>query len=215
MVQFTFDARGVAASYGSDGGGLPPGKHKVIIEASEIKPAASNPQNQYLQFNLKCVEGLAAGGMQIDRLNLHNTNQQTVTIAQSQLAAYCAVLGRPGFNATEELHNIPFFIEVRPQRNNPEYTEVAKLYDLNGNEARKSGGGSGSQMAPAPQAPPAGFGPAPTAAQPWQAPQAAPVIEPAPAQQWTAPAPAPAPAAAPAAPWAPAAGGAAPGWGQR
>jgi|WetSurMetagenome_2_1015567.scaffolds.fasta_scaffold95838_2 hypothetical protein len=225
MVALAFNGQGIEVRYGSDGGGLPPGRHKVVIEKSEMVPTKDHAmtKNEYLKLTLRCVEGLAQGGVQEDRLNIHNNSPQAVAIANSQLAAYALVtIQRVVFNQTEELHNIPFYVEVRNQRNNADFTEIAKLFDLNGNEPGK---GQQPQVAQAPQAPPQGFGPGPSAPQQqWTPPAAA---TPAPQQQF-APQPSPEPAlqqwqqqqqnAQPPqqAPWAP--GGAqpnAPSWGPR
>src|ERR1700743_3059059 len=188
MVQFAYNGTGFEARYGSEGGGLPAGRHKVIIEKSEMVPTKDHhvTKKEYLKFTLKCIEGLANGGTQEDRLNIHNSSPQAVAIANSQLAAYCLVtIQRVVFNATEELHNIPFYIEVRQQRNNPEYTESAKLYDINGNEPGK---GVSPQVQAQPVVPPQGFGP--TGGMPpqqqWQPPQGQPPQQ-QPTQQWQPP----------------------------
>ena len=215
MQGFSFNATEFQPNYGGNAeGGLPPGKHKVILESADLTPSSKNPQNSYLKFKLKCIEGLAQGGVQIDRINVFNNDQTAVRIASQQLAAYCAVMGKRGFTNVSELFNIPFWIEVRPQRDNPQYTEVATYYDLQGNQP---GAAPAAQVGQQTQAPPQGFsaGPAPAAqpvaAQPWSPPgNAAPAvaIDPAPAQQWSPPA-----AENTAAPWAPAGGGGtAPGW---
>lgn len=214
MVHMPFNATAFQPRYGSDGGGLPVGRHKVIIDKTEMMPTKDNPNNGYLAITLKSIEGASAGQSQIDRLNLYNVNPQTVAIANDQLAAYCVVTGKLNFNDTSELHNIPFFVDIAQQRSNPDYTEVKKLYDINGNEP-----GKGAQAAPAAapsNGPPAGF--AASGGAPWAAPTA--TQEP--------PAPAAAgrsqPSVETAAPWQPAAapwqpaaagGGAAPGWGPR
>jgi hypothetical protein len=96
-------------------------------------------------------------------LNLQHPNQQVVNIAYSQLAAYCAVTGRQGFNDTSELHNIPFMIEVGPQKNNPEYSEVKGVYFADGRDAA-------SGAAPAAQGGPQGTSPFAAASQTASAP---------------------------------------------
>lgn len=211
MVQLNLDLNNAAPRYGSDGGGLPPGKHKVIVEHSEMVPVKDNSGNQYLQIKMKCVDGLAQGGYQVDRLNVHNSNQQTVKIAGDQLAAYCWVVGKPWRGETFDLHNVPFYIEVRNQRNNADFTEVAKLYNLAGEEP-----GKGAQPQAAAQ-PPQGFSPGPSAqawSQPGPQPTAAPqqfVPQPEPQQQWGQQ-----PQAQPtAAPWSPGGQPNAPSWGAR
>jgi hypothetical protein len=212
MVALNFDLNNATPRYGSDGGGLPPGKHKVIVENTEMVPVKDNSGNAYLQIKMKCVDGLAQGGYQIDRLNVHNTNQQTVAIAQGQLAAYFWVVGKPWRGETADLNGVPFYIEVRNQRNNADFTEVAKLYNLAGEEP-----GKGAQPQAA-QQPPQGFGPGPTPPQQQWAPPAAAAPapqqqfapQPEPQQQWGQPQAQPA-----AAPWSPGASGQAPSWGPR
>ena len=165
MVQMSFNAGQFTPRYsGSDG--LPPGKHPVIISASEFRPTKDSTPNDprmMLVFTLEAIDGPAKGGKQTDRLNVQNPNQQTVNIAMSQLAAYCAVTGRQGFNDTSELHNIPFMVEVGPQKNNDQYTEVKGVYFLDGRDAA-------SGAAPAAQAvqagPPVGAGVSNAAAPP-------------------------------------------------
>lgn len=159
MVQMSFNAAQFTPRYsGSDG--LPPGKHPVIISASEFRPTKdSSPSDprMMLVFTLEAIGGPAKGGKQTDRLNIQNPNQQTVNIAMSQLAAYCAVTRRQGFNDTSELHNIPFMIEVGPQKNNADYTEVKGVYFLDGRDAASTsiasqGGAPTPPFAPAPVA---------------------------------------------------------------
>ena len=176
MVAMSFNAGQFTPRYsGSDG--LPPGKHPVIISASEFRPTKDSTPNDprmMLVFTLEAIDGPAKGGKQTDRLNVQNPNQQTVNIAMSQLAAYCAVTGRQGFNDTSELHNIPFMVEVGPQKNNADYTEVKGVYFLDGRDAA-SGAAPAAQAAPqaAPAAPPT-YAPAPMPQFPPGPPQSPP-----------------------------------------
>lgn len=216
MTGFSFNAARFQPRYGSDSAGLPAGRHKVVIENGVMTPVKDKPSNSYLALYLKCIEGLANGGTQVDRLNVHNSDATAVRIANEQLSAYCAAVNRPGFGDVAELYNIPFYIETMPQIDNPRFSNVIKLFDINGNEIGKS-------AAPAqigqPQAPPQGFGPGPSAGG-WAPQTTAPA--PQPPQQQFAPQPEPQqqwgqqPQAQPvAAPWSPAPGGAAPSWGAR
>ena len=147
MVAMQFNATSFTPRYsGSDG--LPPGKHPVIIVSSAFVPTKdSTPQDprMMLVFTLEATDGPAKGGKQTDRLLVQHPNQQTVNIAMSQLAAYCAVTGRQGFNDTSELHNIPFMIEVGPQKNNADYTEVKGVYFLDGRDAASGAAQAGPQ----------------------------------------------------------------------
>lgn len=142
-------------------GGLPIGKHPVVIESSEVKANAKN-DGGYLQLNLKIIDGPQTGTVGAYRLNLYHSNQQTVEIAHRQLSAVCHVVGVFNVQDSAQLHNIPFLVEVGPQKNDPQYTEVKKVFDAHGNEPGKAGQG-------APQQAPAGFGQQPQ--QPAQQPQ--------------------------------------------
>ena len=159
MVAYSFNAHQYEPKYGGSGG-LPAGKYKVIISDTKQVPTRSG-DGGYLAVELRVVEGPQQGGTHTDRLNLHNQNPETVRIANNQLSAYCHVIGKFQFNDTSELHNIPFMVEIGPQKNDPTYTEVKKLFDVNGNEPGKSGSGPQAQMGGGqPQGgPPPGFGP--------------------------------------------------------
>jgi len=181
-------------------GGLPIGKHPVVIESSEFKANAKN-DGGYLQLNLKIIDGPQTGTIGAYRLNLYHSNQQTVEIAHRQLSAVCHVIGVFNVQDTAQLHNIPFMVEVGPQKNDPQYTEVKRVYDINGNEPGKAGAGA----APATFAPPAAQQTAPAQQPAWGQPQQQTQQQPAettPAAGWQQNGAAPA-------------GGATPPWGQR
>jgi len=122
-------------------GSLPIGKHPVIIESSEVKANKAN-NGGYLQLNLRIIDGPQQGTTGAYRLNLYHTNQQTVEIAHRQLSAICHVVGVFQVQNSEQLHNLPFLIEVGPQKNDPTYTEVKKVFDTHGNEPGKAGAGA-------------------------------------------------------------------------
>lgn len=122
-------------------GSLPIGKHPVIVESSEVKANKAN-DGGYLQLNLRIIDGPQQGTTGAYRLNLYHSNQQTVEIAHRQLSAICHVIGVFQLTDSSQLHNLPFLIEVGPQKNNPQYTEVKKVFDMNGNEPGKAGVGA-------------------------------------------------------------------------
>lgn len=169
MAQFNFNAAGIQPQYEA-GGGLPVGKHPVVISGSTFK-ATKDGQGSRLVFELTAIDGPAKGQKMDDGLNVQNPSQQAMEIAYKQLAAYCAVVGVPAFQDTGQLHDKPFIIEVRQQPTNPQYVEIVAIYDINGN---KPGQGAGQQQqqqtgaVPAPQwqggggqGPGPGQGPAP------------------------------------------------------
>lgn len=122
-------------------GGLPIGRHPVVVESSEVKANKAN-DGGYLQLNLKVIDGPQQGVTGAYRLNLYHSNQQTVEIAHRQLSAVCHVVGVFNVQDSGQLHGIPFVIEVGPQKNDPQYTEVKKVFDINGNEPGQAGQGN-------------------------------------------------------------------------
>jgi len=210
-------------------GMLPIGRHKVVIESSEVKANAANTGG-YLALTLQVIEGPSAGSSGVLRLNLYSQSQKAVEIAHRELSAICHAVGVFNVQDSAQLHNLPFMVEVGNQKPTQEqetrrangeevtlFTEVKKIFDVNGNAPGKKGT---SQPAQAPQAAPAPV--VPPTAQPAQfAPNVAPASwgeqppvaggTPAWAAPAGQPAPTPAPAAQPAQAWqAPAAGGPAP-----
>lgn len=178
------------------GGSLPVGRHPVIIESSEVKANKAN-DGGYLQLNLKLIDGPQMGTTGAYRLNLYHSNPQTAEIAHRQLSAICHVVGVFNVQDSQQLHNIPFIVEVGLQKGEEAaqkgYTEVKKVFDINGNEPGKAGQGA----APAQPQAQGGFGQQP--AQQPQQPQGSGVWGGQPAQQQPQGAPA----------------GNAPAWGQQ
>ena len=152
------------------GGSLPVGRHPVIIESSEVKANKAN-DGGYLQLNLKLIDGPQTGTTGAYRLNLYHSNPQTAEIAHRQLSAICHCVGVFNVQDSGQLHNIPFIIEVGLQKGEEAaqkgYTEVKKVFDINGNEPGKAGQGAPAAQ---PQQQPAqgGFGQQQPAQQPQQ-----------------------------------------------
>jgi hypothetical protein len=119
-------------------GGLPIGRHPVVICASEIKGTKDN-SGGFLQLDLRIIDGPQQGTVGAYRLNLYNSSQQAVDIANKQMSAVCHVTGVFNVTDSQQLHDIPFIVEVGPQKNDPQYTEVKKVFDINGNEPGKGG----------------------------------------------------------------------------
>jgi hypothetical protein len=229
-MQFNFNAQQHEPQYGSGGGSLPAGKYTVIISKAEAK-ATKDGTGGMLVLEYKVTSGPHTGSVMTDRLNIWNANAIAAEIGQKQMSAICYVIGQFTIQDTQQLCNIPMQIEVGPQKDRPEYTEVKAVFDANGNPPNKAGQGQPVQQpaaqqaqapAPAPAAPAAnaGWGAPPAAAeQPPQ--QAATAVQQQPAQggAWGAPqsagagvAPqAPAPASGG---WAPPAGATTGGWQQ-
>ena len=156
------------------GGSLPVGRHPVIIESSEVKANKAN-DGGYLQLNVKLIDGPQTGTTGAYRLNLYHSNPQTAEIAHRQLSAICHCVGVFNVQDSGQLHNIPFIIEVGLQKGEEAaqkgYTEVKKVFDINGNEPGKAGQGAPAaqpQQQPAAQG---GFGQQQPSQQPAAQPQ--------------------------------------------
>lgn len=115
---------------------------------------------------------------------------QMVDIANRNLSALCHATGIFRLGDGRELLNARCCIDVTPQVKKPEFNEVSKVYDANGNEPGKA---PAQPTQPATQQggwnnQPAQTAPAP-AAQGWSNPapaaQPAPAPAPAPTQQWS------------------------------
>lgn len=136
-----FNAHNVDPTQGTSG--LPIGKHRVVIVESEIKATKANDGGM-LELILQIIEGDMQGTTGAYRLNLYNANPQASEIAQRQLSAICHVTGVYEVEDSSQLHNIPFMVEVGLQKGeNPNgYTEVKKVFDVNGNEPGKGNSGA-------------------------------------------------------------------------
>lgn len=165
-----FDATTISPEQGA--AQLPLGKHPVIISGSEVKATKAN-NGGLLELDLQIIDGLNKGQSGAYRLNLYNTNPQAAEIAQKQLSAVCHVTGVFKVTDSSQLHNIPFLIEVGYQKGeNPAaggkgYTEVKRVFDINGNEpGKKAENPAPWQQAPSAPAAAPGWAPPAQAASP-------------------------------------------------
>jgi hypothetical protein len=120
MPAFQFNSQGIEPQYGG-GGGLPFGKHPVVItqvvtEADEGR--AGRLYGTYASGDRRPGEGLVA----FDRLNLHNKSPIPFESPTTAWRRTAHVTGVFAFNATEELHNKPFVVEIvqKPRSDNPQ-----------------------------------------------------------------------------------------------
>ena len=199
---------------------VPDGWYKVVIDESEMK-ATKTGGGQYLQIRFNIIEGQFANRKVFTRLNLINSNETAVSIAQSDLSAICHAVKVMQINDSVQLHNIPLQIKVVVKAADGQYgasNEVKGYDDISANNGvsvpAANSAGTVPSGQPATAQSPAAWN-APTAAQPWEtatqpAPQNSPTAEPtAQAQAATAtqpvaeqPASAPASAATTPPPWA-------------
>lgn len=142
MAAFAFNTQGITPKFGG-GGGLPVGKHPVVIYNTKLEATNSGTGGKMV-LQLEVIDGPAKGAKGDENLTLQHSNPTVVRISSEQLTAICHVVGLPnGFQDTQELHGKPFVVEVAPQKDKPEYTEVIAVFDMNGNEPGQQGAGGG------------------------------------------------------------------------
>ncbi len=154
----TFDATQVAPSQPFEV--LPPGKYKVQVVASEMKETKDGA-GQYLWLELEILDGEFQGRKMWDRLNLVNSNQQAVEIAQRSLSALCHACGKLQVSDSEELHFIPVVatVKVRPPKGDYAASNEIRGYEAAGNVTPMARTAAASAPAAAP---------ATNAAAPWK-----------------------------------------------
>ncbi len=174
MVAFNqlFDARNVDPTQSVPQ--LPVGRHPVVITHSELKEN-KNKDGGFLELILTITEGPAKGQSGAYRLNLYHSNGQTVEIAYRQLSAICHAVGVYQVQDSQQLHNLPFMVDVGLQKSEDAakkgYTQVERIYDRNGNEPGKPAQqGAAQPAAAAGGAPAGGWGGAPGQGQPGPGP---------------------------------------------
>ncbi len=147
MPAFSFNAGQHNPNFGGGGQQLPAGKHPVVISKSALAPTLKGDGGKMV-LTMTAIDGPAKGGAQTENLNLQNKSPEAVRIANEQLSAICAVIGKPGLvmQNTEELHDIPFVIEVAPQSNNPQYTEIVAVFTMDGRTPADVVAGGGQQQ---------------------------------------------------------------------
>ena len=97
---------------------IPVGKYKVAITASERKKTNKEPkpgevQGEMILFTYTVIDGEFRGRKLFDRLNIINANKTAQEIAEGCLSAICRSVGVMVPRSTEELHNIPFIVDVK------------------------------------------------------------------------------------------------------
>jgi hypothetical protein len=97
---------------------LPAGDYEMMITKSATKPTKSG-NGSYLELEMQVLGGSHSGRRHWERLNLDNPSQQTVKIAQEQLARLCMALHLDDVSDSEELHDTPFVAEVGIDKKDP------------------------------------------------------------------------------------------------
>lgn len=124
-----FDARQFQPQQGTPA--HPAGMFDAVISNTEIKPTKDGTGGIF------AVEFTTPAGRIVRNYNLFNSSPQAVEIAHKELSALCHATGVFNLDYTNEgaaLRNARCRIEVAPQARNPEYMEIKRVFDTQGNE---------------------------------------------------------------------------------
>jgi len=159
---------------------LPEGDYVVAISSSELKDAKT-AGNSYIQLDMDVLQGEHQGETYICRLNLFNTSQKAVDMANRELGAICKACGKPLVTSTEELHNIPMIVTLKVTPGKGDYgpSNQATGYSPAGQQQPQPVPQQQPQPVPQQQPQPVPQQPVPQA--PASQPQATPQAETAPA----------------------------------
>lgn len=196
MAALNFDANTVAPSEAFSP--IPAGDYNMVISHSEMKPTKDG-QGWYLELKLTVLDGPHKGRTIFDRLNLGNSNETAVKIAQQTLSAICHATGVLQVADSGQLHDKPMKVAVKVKPGTTDYPDPKN--EIKGYGAY-TGASAVSAPAFAPVQPPVAAT-VPPAAPPVFVPQAAPPVAPPPVAPVAPPAP-PVPATvagAPTPPW--------------
>lgn len=145
LINGAFDATQYNPAQGS--GQFDVGRHKVVVESSKIDATKAGDGGMII-FGLKSIEGPSQGQTMDYRINLYNASAKAVEVAQRQFSALCHVVGIFHVQDTQQLHNIPFMVDVRKQTSDERYNEIGKVLDVNGNEPGKASNQPQQQQGP-------------------------------------------------------------------
>ena len=138
---------GVDVNYtpGEDVGGLK-GKFKAFISYSECVFSQSGNRMLKLRWQLQSPGYEEESVWQ--NLNLWHSNTTAKRISERQMNQICKAMNiTEKIKNSEQLHHIPIYIHVRPQKNNEEFSEIHKVESLK--EGGKPAGAKLSKGAPA------------------------------------------------------------------
>jgi len=107
MASLNFKASAVELQPRNSYNALPEGDYEMIVTRSDTKPTKAG-NGHYLELEMQIIGGSFSGRRHWERLNLDNRSQQTVKIAQEQLARLCMAVGLDEIQDSEELHDRAF-----------------------------------------------------------------------------------------------------------
>lgn len=106
----TYDATNGDTMGASDA--LPAGEYVAAVVKSERKEAKSGNGNAYINLEFEVQDGEYHGRRFWTMLNLWNSNDTAVEIAQRELNSICQAIGRLRVDDSEDLHGIPMLVKL-------------------------------------------------------------------------------------------------------
>jgi hypothetical protein len=126
MAGINFDATTVTPNAGF--APVEKGKYTVIITKSEFKPT-SNGAGKLINFHTTIQGGHNHGREIMFNLNWENQNAKAVEIGRGQFSAICHAVNVLRVQDTQQLHNIPFSLEVDVTADG-KYNEVKGIFPV-------------------------------------------------------------------------------------
>ena len=119
MAKFSLNANTVEPGQPRYFSPIPPGPQTVQIINSEIRAIKAKPgqdpdadNGSYLWLEIEVVDGEYERRKLFENLVLNHPNPQTVQIAQQTLREICLACNKPNIEDSEELHNVPFVVDL-------------------------------------------------------------------------------------------------------
>lgn len=119
-------------------------KQPMRIIAEEVKAVKGSDNNGYIEFTVEILDGANKGSQGAYRLNIYHGDDKTKEFAMRQLSALSIACGKPTWQDTRELFNLPFLADVTPQKETEAnkdkgYTQISAVYDVQGNKPKRGG----------------------------------------------------------------------------
>lgn len=102
---------------------LEPGMYQGMVIDSAIKQTKAGT-GEYIELVIQVTDGPQTGRRLWERLNVSNPNKTAEDIARTSLAELCHAVGVQKLTSTEQLHDLPFLMEVQLDRKDPSRNRV-------------------------------------------------------------------------------------------
>ena len=123
MAHFSFNANDAPPPTSMSRGPLPEGKYEAIITQSDIKETKAGT-GQYIELVIQITDGEFSGRRLWERLNVSNPNKKAEEMAKTALGALCVATNVLDMDDTEQLHDIPFLIQLEIDRKEPDRNRI-------------------------------------------------------------------------------------------